>query len=484
MISHFPILYPDELLYSLFARYYNRSGYLAYIYAAQDLYTTKTTRPDIEFINELNPDIKNILIQNKSFEDIIYQHTMFPYYGRFLNKERRNNAFQSLVNMDKKYNNFLFIPKNNKERFLRYCPLCVTEDKKQYGETYWHRVHQISDLNICPIHYCKLINSKIIISSKLSPCLISAEEEIKETNNIYISENELERKVAKYILTVFQSEINMNLNIETGKFIQSKMAYTKYLSLRGQKRNMSLLYSDFQNYYKTLPNIYIKEQWQFQKIFTSHRCNTFEICLLAMFLGISANELKNMKLPKKTQQELFDEKIISLRNQGLKYPEIAKELNASYDVVKAIGEDKYGYYHYHLKPPQKGGAKKKDWNTFDETMLPLIKDIINKLNNVENLRPQRITITTIERLLHIPKKSLLHCPLCISEIKKHYITQEEYWAQEVVWATKKIIQENQPFNLTRILRLINLRKQDFNRCISYLNIFGDEILVNKIKSLI
>lgn len=56
MISHFPILYPDELLYSLFARYYNRSGYLAYIYAAQDLYTTKTTRPDIEFINELNPE--------------------------------------------------------------------------------------------------------------------------------------------------------------------------------------------------------------------------------------------------------------------------------------------------------------------------------------------------------------------------------------------------------------------------------------------
>ena len=36
MIGFMPDFYPDELVYSLLARYYQRSGYLAYIHAARD----------------------------------------------------------------------------------------------------------------------------------------------------------------------------------------------------------------------------------------------------------------------------------------------------------------------------------------------------------------------------------------------------------------------------------------------------------------
>ena len=35
MISYFPTAYPDELLYSQLARYYAKSGYMAYTYAAE-----------------------------------------------------------------------------------------------------------------------------------------------------------------------------------------------------------------------------------------------------------------------------------------------------------------------------------------------------------------------------------------------------------------------------------------------------------------
>ena len=62
MIAYFPSFYPDELLYSLFARYYIKSGYMAYIYAAEDLYFSRTTRPDIEFINELKKQTKEIFL--------------------------------------------------------------------------------------------------------------------------------------------------------------------------------------------------------------------------------------------------------------------------------------------------------------------------------------------------------------------------------------------------------------------------------------
>ena len=53
MIGFMPEIYPDELLYSRFARYYERSGYMAYIFAAEDLFQNKNERPDVEFINRL-----------------------------------------------------------------------------------------------------------------------------------------------------------------------------------------------------------------------------------------------------------------------------------------------------------------------------------------------------------------------------------------------------------------------------------------------
>ena len=46
----------------------------------------------------------------------------------------------------------------------------------------------------------------------------------------------------------------------------------------------------------------------YKKYFTNDRFNLFEICLMAMFLDISANELVDMRLPEKSQKQLFDEK--------------------------------------------------------------------------------------------------------------------------------------------------------------------------------
>lgn len=59
---------------------------------------------------------------------------------------------------------------------------------------------------------------------------------------------------------------------------------------------------------------------------------------MAMFLGITIDELVHMELPEKTQQHLFDEEVYRLHERGLKYPAIAKALSVPYATVKAIGE--------------------------------------------------------------------------------------------------------------------------------------------------
>jgi len=342
MIAYFPNLYPDELIYSLFARYFAKSGYMGYASAAEDLFANKTTHPDIEFINRLSDEVLSHLQKQASIEELIEKNTMFPYYARFLPRERRKKALLLLLQMDEGYHNLLYLSKGRHvEKYLRYCSLCAVHDRKQYGETYWHRSHQFVGVNICPIHGCELRNSKIAISSKTSPYLYNAEEIIPPAEEVIQTSNDLELKIAKYVYDVFHAPVDMEIDIPVGRFFHSKIEYTKYLSPRGEQRNMLLLFQDFASFFKEIDNIPIKEQWQLQKMMSSDRLSMYEVCLVALFLGVSADELVKMSLPEKTQSECFDEKIRILHEKGLKYPEIARMMGASYDVVKAIGEDRY-----------------------------------------------------------------------------------------------------------------------------------------------
>ena len=59
MIGYFPDFYPDELLYSVLARYHAGSGYLGYITTAEDLFNSPWSIPDIEFLNTYTEQTSN-----------------------------------------------------------------------------------------------------------------------------------------------------------------------------------------------------------------------------------------------------------------------------------------------------------------------------------------------------------------------------------------------------------------------------------------
>lgn len=342
MIAYFPTLYPDELIYSLFARYFAKSGYMGYASAAEDLFENKTTHPDIEFINRLSDEVLAHLQMSMSMAELIEKHTMFPYYGRFLPRDRRQQALSMLIQMDERYHNLIYVTKSKSiARYLRYCPICAADDRRAYGETYWHRSHQLFGVNICPVHGCELMNSPVEISSKTSPYLYSAEEMVPPAAEAIQKSNPLELRIAKYVYAVFHSPVDMQADIPVGRFFHSKMEYTPYLSPRGEQRNMTLFFKDFTLFFKTVDNVPIREQWQLQKMMSSDRLSTYEVCLVALFLGVPADELVRMTLPEKSQPEWFDERVRMLHTQGLKYPEIARRMNAPYNVVKAIGEGRY-----------------------------------------------------------------------------------------------------------------------------------------------
>lgn len=336
MIAFFPEVYPDELVYSWLARYGVRSGYTHYRAIADDLFTSHTAKPNLEFVIELSQDAYEVITDAMPFESVIMQHTMFPYYARFLPIERRQKAFGQLMNMSKSFNDTLYIRRNKTQHrpWLRYCPLCAESDRMQYGEAYWHRLHQLDHIDICPIHGCHLLNSTVSSTSKESPSLTHAELKIPQGLSPVFSQNPLERQVAAYVSEVFSADLSIENAVTIGSFMHHKLEYTKYLSPRGQKRNLALLTDDFNDFYQMLPHPTLAEHWQLEKIFSNYRCHTYDICLLALFLGVPVSELVDMKLPEKSQSQLFDEEIIWLHNNGLNYRQISQKMGASYDYCK------------------------------------------------------------------------------------------------------------------------------------------------------
>ena len=487
MIAYFPTAYTDELLYSQLARYYTKSGYMTYTFAAEELFASKAVRPDMDFINSYTSAAVQAITRNMPMEAVIEKHTMFPCYGRFLPKERRQRAFQSLVSMKGNYHNLLPIPqsKNGEVRCLRYCPACAANDREQYGEAYWHRVHQIIGIHVCQIHRCYLMDSSVIISGKATPSLKIAEEMILQSESCVFANHEIEIRVAAYMAEVFQADVDMDSCVTVGEFLHSKMAYTKYRSVRGEQRNIVLFHADFTEYYRNLPQNWFTELWQTQKVLTNDRVNFYEICLMAMFLGINIDELVHMELPEKTQQQLFDEEIYRLHEQGLKYSAIAKALSASYVTVKAIGERRYGTYHKPPKASLKSGAKPQNWNQIDENTLPLVKEAISQLQGDGTTRPKKITTFAVEKILHLSSKKIsLHLPKCFAEIQRHEESQEQYWAREVAWAARQIKDIGDILTWRKIRDLTNMRRGDFEACLVYISDYADGELNEQILHLL
>ncbi len=76
MITYLPELYPDELVYSWFCRYYSHSGYLTHKSALEDILYKRHNNPSKEFLGRLNSDMTEAIKRKYSIEDIILSHTM------------------------------------------------------------------------------------------------------------------------------------------------------------------------------------------------------------------------------------------------------------------------------------------------------------------------------------------------------------------------------------------------------------------------
>lgn len=80
-------------------------------------------------------------------------------------------------------------------KFLRFCPLCVEDDRREFSETYWHRIHQLAGIVVCPDHQCFLQNSLVRWERQSSSFFHSAEEFINPESPCFINDKNPTHKI-------------------------------------------------------------------------------------------------------------------------------------------------------------------------------------------------------------------------------------------------------------------------------------------------
>ena len=455
MIAYFPKFYPDELLYSTIARYCDHSGFLAFKYAANELFINPSMRVDREFMKNLNEDCISVLERQLPLKAVLEQHTMMPYYTRFYDMTRKQTIRVSMLKQNQDCNKLVGMPQNRtkRKRYMRLCPACIENDREKYAECYFHRVHQMWNVNICPEHGCKLIETDIPLDVSGASVAFSAEQSANHiTYEKHICDNSLEITYAIHNQSLLQLSSDIDLS-RIADFICQKLIGTKYMSARGEHRYFSRLYEDMKEYYADTGIMDNVQKEHIQQMLMGKRLLFHEIVAVLLFLNISMDELSELNVSELTPEQQFDKKVSALKKQGFSRNEIARQFKVSTSVIDYAIEEKVAK----CVKRQRNRTNVVDWNEKDVLYFPQTKRIVDRLLSDIANRPQNISMYKIRKELGIPQHWLEQMPTCRKYVLEHCMSQEELDTRAVAWAVQKIQDSGEQIRLWRINQIIKIK---------------------------
>lgn len=261
MMIFFPRLYEDELLYSALARYHKRSGNINKQDTLRDIYSSVDIAASVFLPSNIRRIVENMPPNCPYTEEyIINNHTLYPFYTAFSELKVSEELFNLMVG-EKKGNTYAKIGaiggtlKFNE--YLKFCPECLKEDIEKHGETYWHRVHQVPGVLICPNHKVLLKNSRVktqlfkksdIIAADEYNCLSNleesctnySEEDIDKLYDLsldiyYIINNEINKKnIERYQVNYINYLMKEDL-ATLNKMVKQKELCDKFKAYYGNK---------------------------------------------------------------------------------------------------------------------------------------------------------------------------------------------------------------------------------------------------------
>ena len=442
MISVLPKIYPDELVYSWFCRYYVHSGCFTHKMALDDILYSRHNNPSKEFVGHLSSEAKEKIQTIYSLEKLVLEHTMFPQYARFLPSERKKNALHHLANeFCDAHQLFPILPRAEPDRFLKYCPLCAVEDRKTYGETFWHRCHQIRNLAVCPTHNCLLNNSSVTAISSQAYILCPAEDYVL-VQEATISENSALSSFNRYLTDVFNAPFDFETDLSISTIFHHALKNTLYLSKNEKMRYPKRLADDIKQYYFNTGISNVASFSQIQKTLNGESFDFSVVCQIAFYLNIPPKDLFSRKTPSETPS-------VSHR---------AKE-------------------------------QISDWKAYDEEIVPILEQLAQEIftgkANADG-RPERVSERLIYQKLNLSAHRLEKLPQCRAVLARYSESYEESWARRIIWAYQKLKAEcpNTPVFWSDIRDLAGVKKQNIEKVIPFLEKHTDKTTYNTILRII
>lgn len=419
MKLYLPEIYPDELIYSWFSRSFVYSGCLNHKMAISQLLYSVKCNPSVEFMGHLNKYAESEIAKIYSIDDLILNHSMFPQYARFLSQEKRESALTGLKNYCDPRKVLTILPRNEKEKYLKYCPICAKEDRDIYGETYWHRKHQIRNVSICPIHQCKLKDSDVLVTAEKTFTWVPAELAAKETEPV-VSDNEELIAYVRYLTKIFDAVFSGNSNTPVSATLYAAMDAAKYK--KGKHRNTAQFSEDLQEFYKKMGLDSIASIYQIQRVFVSGSNEFSVICQIAYLLNVVPEDLLNPKIT---------EEAINLEAES----------------------------HYNRN------RSSINWEQFDKDNAPFLETFCKNIYDgsaTETGRPERVSAREVYKLLGVTSYGFANLPECQKILKKYEESYEESSARKVVWAYRKIkAQHKGKVHFFDIRKLTGIKKERF-----------------------
>jgi hypothetical protein len=157
-----PTPYPDELGYSVVARYLDQWGRVDPLgLLRQTLYRrVHRMHPSVA------PCISALAVRcsgaHATSEDFIRHHSLVPYHLAFEQSAKRQAIQRALHEPGTVSAQRIDPPYPTKPRqWLRLCRQCERRQRADYGECYWRRIHQLPGLSRCIEHRTPLSDSPV-----------------------------------------------------------------------------------------------------------------------------------------------------------------------------------------------------------------------------------------------------------------------------------------------------------------------------------
>lgn len=165
MVSYFPVIYPDELLYSVLARYHRHTASRSPKRTLDDLFCERTVRATVDLPGHLGALSRRLPAERcLAPERLAAELTLFPYHVAFQSASVVREILTAMIDgaADSVHVRLglaaSIVPAPGT---LRYCPQCFAEAVARWGEPYWRRSHQLPGVLICAEHGVPIRDSAV-----------------------------------------------------------------------------------------------------------------------------------------------------------------------------------------------------------------------------------------------------------------------------------------------------------------------------------